>query len=73
MQGLATHVRQTSSSSMLITVLVAALAAVSATQNVTQQNITVQKDPGLLSEPLTFGPTPELVHLYYDLWPTGKY
>lgn len=35
------------------------------------QNITVQKDPGMLTEPRTYGPTPELVHLYYDYWPTG--
>lgn len=35
------------------------------------QNITIQKDPGMLTEPRTYGPTPELVHLYYDYWPTG--
>lgn len=36
------------------------------------QNITVQQDPGMLTEPQTSGPTPELVHLYYDQWPTGR-
>lgn len=38
---------------------------------VSAQNFTGQQDPGLLSDPQTSGPTPELVHLYYDEWPTG--
>ena len=25
----------------------------------------------LISDPLTYGPAIELVHLYYDEWPTG--
>lgn len=53
-------------------ILIAALAAGTTAQNATQRNITVQQDPGMLSEPLTSGPTPELIHLYYDQWPTGK-
>ena len=35
------------------------------------QNITAQQDPGLLADPGTAGPQAELVHLYYDEWPTG--
>ncbi len=58
---------------MLEKVFVVAGAAVAAAQNAFQSNITVQQDPGMLSEPLTTGPTPQLVHLYYDQWPTGKY
>ena len=56
---------------MLTPTLVVALVATVAAQNATHHSITVQEDPGMLSEPLTFGPTPELVHLYYDQWPTG--
>lgn len=45
----------------------AAFAALAAAQSVT-----IQDDPGLLTEPRTAGPEPELIHLYYDQWPTGK-
>lgn len=31
----------------------------------------VQQDPGLIADPGIAGPQLELVHLYYDQWPTG--
>lgn len=30
-----------------------------------------QQDPGVVSDPGTYGPAVEIVHLYYDEWPTG--
>lgn len=33
--------------------------------------VTAQNNSQLVSDPGTYGPTPELVHLYYDQWPTG--
>lgn len=32
---------------------------------------TVQQDPGVISDPGVAGPQLEIVHLYYDQWPTG--
>lgn len=32
---------------------------------------TVQQDPGVISDPGKAGPQLEIVHLYYDEWPTG--
>lgn len=32
---------------------------------------TVQQDPGVISDPGKAGPQVEIVHLYYDEWPTG--
>lgn len=44
--------------------VVAALTAAAAAQ-------TVQQDPGVIRDPGTYGPQVEIVHLYYDQWPTG--
>lgn len=35
------------------------------------QSMMNQSDTELLADPQKAGPTPELIHLYYDLWPTG--
>lgn len=32
-----------------------------------------QQDPGLISDPGVAGPQVEIVHLYYDEWPTGSW
>jgi len=44
-------------------VLLAALVASTVAQ---------QQDPGVISDPGTYGPQVEIAHLYYDQWPTGK-
>jgi len=31
-----------------------------------------QQDPGVISDPGMYGPQVEIVHLYYDQWPTGR-
>ncbi|KAE9982364.1 hypothetical protein BLS_006207 [Venturia inaequalis] len=49
--------------------LTALAALANAQSNV--QYLANQSDPGLLADPQRAGPTPELVHLFYDLWPTG--
>jgi hypothetical protein len=49
-----------------VTSLLALAAAASA-----QFNFENQTDPGLFTDALTSGPSPELIHLYYDQWPTG--
>lgn len=50
--------------------LITLAALASAQSNV--QFMANQSDPGLLADPQRAGPTPELIHLFYDLWPTGK-
>lgn len=50
--------------------LTALAALANAQSNV--QYLANQSDPGLLADPQRAGPTPELVHLFYDLWPTGE-
>ncbi|EGP88944.1 uncharacterized protein MYCGRDRAFT_108740 [Zymoseptoria tritici IPO323] len=50
------------------TSLALAAAAYAQEQTYTFEN---QTDPGLYRDPLTAGPSPELIHLYNDQWPTG--
>lgn len=52
------------------TISLSALASVASAQS-NVPFVANQSDPGLLADTQRAGPTPELVHLFYDLWPTG--
>lgn len=63
-----TSERSTPTMRNTFTSLALAAAAYAQEQTYTFEN---QTDPGLYRDPLTAGPSPELIHLYNDQWPTG--